>query len=781
MDSSFKDIKAFMDDDNSIDIKREVTKYLRYWPWFVFTVIVTVISAYIYLRYAPKIYQTTAKIKVLDESDGLELPTSAFIIKRKNINLENEIEILTSYLIVERVVRKLNLNTKFYEEGTIQTSPLEFLPFEFEQLIKSDSIINNLGYKIVVSKSKFTVSNINSEKTYDFQNHNSYTQEHGLPFQIRYDASMPFEEIEDKTFLVHFQSIKNAAFALKAKVEVEAIGDQSDLLQLSIKGESVQISEKIINTLVDTFNKDGIKDRQLVSKRTLDFVEDRFRYLAQELDSIEVGRQDFKQRNNVVDLAVDAEIGLEQRTQSGEEVFRINSQLALAKDLNNAITKDASYGLIPADIGLDNNSINNLINEYNSTVLSLDKLKSSAGKNNPSVKLAETTISVLKNNINRSLNAYVNQLKGSQSQLQSRNNRFRGQVSQIPKKEKLLLAINRQQKIKESIYLLLLQKREEAAINLAITEPSIKVVENALSGSQPISPKSNIVYAGALLGGLLIPFGVLYLMFMLDTKLHSKEDITALKIDIPVIAEIPEIKKADTKLFDDPNDRSVLAESFRILSANVDYILPIKNQEKEKGKVIYCTSTIKGEGKTYVSVNLSLALSSINKKVLLIGTDLRNPQIHNHIKQDKQKPGLSNYLHDVNYNWRDALISGFEKHPNHHIILSGSIPPNPANLLTNGRFKDLIEEAKQDYDYIIVDTAPTILVTDTMLISQLADATIYIVRANFTEKNLLNYSKDLHETGKLKNMAYVVNGVGASKSYGYSYNYGYGYGYGAKA
>jgi capsular exopolysaccharide synthesis family protein len=195
---------------------------------------------------------------------------------------------------------------------------------------------------------------------------------------------------------------------------------------------------------------------------------------------------------------------------------------------------------------------------------------------------------------------------------------------------------------------------------------------------------------------------------------------------------------------------------------------------------VYCTSSIKGEGKTFVSTNLSLALSSINKKVLLIGADLRNPQIHTHIKEEKHKPGLSNYLHDLDYNWRDALVTGFEKHPNHHIILSGSIPPNPANLLTNGRFRKLIEEARADYDYIIVDTAPTILVTDTMLISKLADATIYIARANYTEKKLLDFSKELHNSGKLKNMAYVVNAVGASKSYGYGYNYGYNYGYGTK-
>lgn len=766
---------AFQEEE-SLDLKKELRRYLNYWPWFILVTLLTLFSAYVYLRYAPKIYETTAKVKILDESDGLELPTSAFIFKRSNINLENEIEILTSYIIIERVVRELNLNTKFFEEGTIQTSPVAKLPFEYDQLISSDSITRDDTYKVILEDDKFEVINITTEQSYLFQNHNSTIVEHDLPFNIIYNKAEVLENVIGKTYLINFNTIEKAALLLKSQIEVEAIGEQSDLLQLTLKGESFELSESILDTLVSVFNKDGITDRQLVSQRTIDFIDDRFAFLANELDDIEVDRQEFKQDNNLIDLDTDAELGLEQRTKSDEEVFRIENQLALAKLLKEALTTTES-DLLPANIGLQNQSINNLVNEYNTTVLERDRLASSGGVNNPAVKLATNTIEDLKSNINRSLNSYMAQLRVTQDQIKSRNKKFIGQVSQIPEKEKLLRAIERQQKIKESLYLLLLQKREEAAINLAITEPSIKVVENALSSVKPISPKRGIIYIGAFLAGLLIPFGFLYLMFTLDTKIHGKDDITKVSSEIPVIGEIPDLKKKQNLIFNDPNDRSALAESFRILSSNVDYILPVT--ENEKSKVIYCTSTIKGEGKTFVSLNLSLALSSINKKVLIIGADLRNPQIHSHINQDKHRPGLSNYLHDIDFNWKEAIIKGFEKHPNHHIILSGSIPPNPAHLLTNGRFKTLIEEAKKDYDYIIVDTAPTILVTDTMLISQLADATIYIARANYTEKKLLEFSKELNEAGKLKNMAYVINSVGASKSYGYGYNYGYNYGYGS--
>jgi len=555
---------------------------------------------------------------------------------------------------------------------------------------------------------------------------------------------------------------------------VAPIGKQSDLLSLTLKGESAPRSEKIINAIVDAFNNDGIKDRQLVSKRTLEFIDDRFEYLAEELDSIERDKKDFKQTNELVYLETDTELSIKQQSQAEEEVFKIENQLAVAQLVDDALRNDSgSNELLPSNIGIENSNVNALIQDYNTAVLEKDKLISSGGVNNPTVKLLNSKLNDLKLNINRSLTSYKKQLQLSQKQLQARNLKFRGEVSQLPEKEKLLRAIERQQKIKESLYLLLLQKREEAAINLAITEPSIKVVEYALSTSLPISPKPRIAYIVAILAGLLIPFGVFYVMFMLDTKVHGKKDVENLVSDIPVAAEIPRIKDKAKTIFSNPNDRSALAESFRILSSNVNYLLPME----KRGRVVYCTSTIKGEGKTFVSLNLSLALASLNKKVLLIGADLRNPQLHNYINLDKNRVGLSNYLYDPKVDWKQTLIKGFERHPSHDILISGSLPPNPAHLLTNGRFETLLEEAKSFYDYIIVDTAPTILVTDTLLISQFADATLYITRANFTEKNLLDHAVELHKNKKIKNLAFVINSVGASnRSYGYNYGYNYGYG-----
>ena len=243
--------------------------------------------------------------------------------------------------------------------------------------------------------------------------------------------------------------------------------------------------------------------------------------------------------------------------------------------------------------------------------------------------------------------------------------------------------------------------------------------------------------------------------------------------EIPVIAEIPQIKSGTNLYFSDPNDRSTLAEAFRILTTNLNHVLPKGND----AKVIFCTSTIKGEGKTFISLNLSLAIASLNKKVLLIGADLRNPQIHTYAKVDKNSLGVSNYLSDPSIDWKSLAENIFNQHANHKILFSGSIPPNPAHLLANGNFEKLLEEAKAIYDFVIVDLAPTILVTDTLLVSHLADATICAVRANHTDKKTIPFSVNLYKTNRLKNMVYVINGIDTNKGSTYSYNYGYNYGY----
>lgn len=764
--------------DQGEQIKTQIRSYLSYWYWFALGLVLACLGAYAYLRYTPKVYKSSAKIKVLNKTKGLELPSAAFVFNRSNINLANEIEILKSYRIIEQVVKRLDLNLSYFQEGNVLTTEIDRLPFQILKKVSDSSRHDSGSYKILVTPKGYEVTRGNSQQRIVFPDFDTTKTPHQLPFELSYPERSRRTEITGTTYIVNLASIAGVTQGLKGGIAISILGKGSDILELSYTSQSRAKNERILDGLIAVFNEDGINDRQDVTRRTINFIDERFLLLAKQLDSIELGIKDYKEKNDLISLESDAELGMSQRTASEQELFGLETQVMLSNLLGETLrAPNPDTELLPANIGVTNASVNGLVTNYNALVLERDNLITSAGANNPSVVLVNAKLRDFKANMFASLTAYAKQLEASKQQLLRKNKKFASQVSSLPTKEKMLLEITRQLEIKQTLYLFLLQKREEAAINLAITEPSVKVVEYALSGGAPISPNSRSTYMMALVIGLLVPFGIIYIRSVLDTKIKSREDILQLSSKFPIVGELPKVK-SDSLMFTDPEDNSVQAEAFRILSSNVNYILPVK--EGNPGKVIFCTSTIKGEGKTHVSVNLSLALSSINKKVLLIGSDLRNPQIHSHIAEDKHKPGLSNYLHDVDYDWRDALIKGFEKHPNHDIILSGSIPPNPAHLLTNGRFKKLIEEAKLDYDYIIVDTAPTILVTDTMLISHLADATIYVVRANYTEKNLINYSRDLGESGKLKNIAYVLNSVDTNKAYGYGYNYGYNYGYGNK-
>ena len=767
-----------IEEEEDIDIKKIFFNYFSYWRWFVLSIVICLAASFIYLRYSPNIYETTSKIKILGEEDSFDLPLPDMLVGNAKVNLENEIAVLTSYPIFEKVVQDLQLNFMFKVVGKVRARELDFLPFTFIGLSNEGSVLTQNAFEVDGTKASFEIYNTETDELLIFPNHDTSLIAHELPFQLKIESQEQLEFCLDKTYRIEVASTRDRISALKEMIEVKPGADKnSEIVTLSSESEVPSKSERVINAIVEAFNQDGIRDRQLISKRTLAFIDDRFMFLSNELDSIELGKKEYKQDNNLVYIEADSQLSLQRSAQANEEVFRIENQLALSQLLEEAIDdSNTNSGLLPANIGIESSTINALIEVYNNLIIESEKLKSSGGLNNPMVRQLQIQLEDLSANIDRSLEESKKQLLLSQKQLLKREKNFESDVYNLPEKEKLLRAINRQQTIKETLFVLLLQKREEAAISLAVTEPSIKVVEYALSSIKPIAPKSKIIVLVGLLLGLLLPFGFLYIVFLLDDKIHGKEDVINNTNDIPVVGEIPLIKDSTMTVFNSPDDRSVLAESFRIFSSNVKFLLPPK--EEGKGAVIFTTSSIKGEGKTFISLNLSLALSSLNKKVLLIGSDLRNPQLHTYLNIDKDKAGLSNYLHNPEVDWKDNLISGFAEHPGHQILISGQIPPNPPHLLTNGHFETLLEEAKLLFDYIVVDTAPTISVTDTLLISSFADATVYLTRANYTEKKLLNHAMDLSKQKKLKNMAIVINSVGNSKKSGYGYNYGYGYGYG---
>jgi len=761
----------FQETDDEFDLKKEFFKYFFFWKYFVVSILFFLFCAYIFNRYTAKVYDTTAKVQILDKKQSsMEMPSAEDLFSNSKINLENEIEILKSSPILERVIKNLDLNIYFEEVGDVMSSQILSYPFTFTSKIKPDSLKNKMSFNLMLEENGLLVTNIDDGKEYVFKEFSTIGVDHDLPFEI---TNIIEERWVDNDYNIFFIPTSDLISSLKKSIIVSPLGKKSDMIFLNIQNSNTEYSRNILNEMIDVFNQDGIEDRQLIHKRTIDFVNERYVFLSSELDSIEIDKKIFKIKNDLVDLTSSTAISLEKNYKSEESIFSNENKIFIISNLLEELSK-LDLELLPSNIGIENMEINSLILTYNNAVLEQRKLISSAGPNNPSVKQLNSSIADIRENIIFSLNNYLLQLNIINEKLLNQLNVIENSIADIPDQEKNLRAIERNQLIKETLYLFLLQKGEEAQVSYAITEPSVKVVEYAISNSIPISPKTNIIFLGALLIGLIIPFGILYFVFMFDTKVHSKEDLQSYSFNF--LGDIPffDLMNKD-KLFSDPNSRDIIAESFRMLMSNVKYLF----KSQKECNVMIVSSSIKGEGKTLTAMNLSLAFASLNKKILLIGCDLRNPQLHKHIDEDKNTVGLVNFLVDPTINWRDSVLKKFDNHPTHNILLSGSLPPNPLNLINNGNFDILIDQAKKVYDHIIIDSAPTLLVADTKSIYHLADTMVYMARAGVTEKEILNHIDTLSKENDI-NVGVVLNGVGEKNAYGYAYGYQYGYRYNYK-
>lgn len=762
--------------ESSNELKKVIYKYLNYWPWFLLSVIICVLGAFIYLRYTTSIYQTKAKVKVLDEGNdgGLGLAGlrgSSTLFNFSKVNLENEIQIFKSRRLLAQVVDRLNLQTSYHSFATFKPSLLfnNEVPIEIEWLYK-DSLdyasSPSISFKTIDANS-FSLEEENIGKlTANYQDTINFGDYH-----LRITKQANFTNDSPKKYFIRFKSLHSAIASLSNSIVIEPVGEKSHILEARINGSNKAKNEAIIDVLVQQFNQDGIEDKRLVSKRTKNFVENRLIFLEQELDTVETNIVQFKEQSDLVSIEANTEQLFGKEAGAENKRYEAATQLAVTKDLKSTLQSQSAYSLLPANIGIENASINQLTQEYNTLVLERDRLLVSSTNENPMVKNLNQELEQLQSNISRSINAYIQTLQTGLSNIQTRENVSSGKLKDLPKKEKQLRAIRRQQEIKERLYLFLLQRREEAALSYAITAPTVKIVDYAYTNQQPVAPKKRIVLLAALVLGLLIPFGIVYLIFLLDTKVHAKDDLQRILHNIPVVGEIPQLSQDSHKLIK-PNDRSVLAEAFRILRTNLKFL---DAKAGISAKVVFVTSTTKGEGKTFVSTNLANILASTNKKVLLIGADLRNPQLHTYINADKNRDGVSTYLYNDQTSLESLIVRKAFEVDNVDLLLSGPIPPNPAELLANGRFDELLEECKALYDFIIVDTAPTILVTDTFLIAEHADISLYMVRANFTDNKLLNHINELQKDKKLQEPAVVLNAVKEQGAYGYNYGYGYGY------
>ena len=762
--------------EKDINIRELIKPYLDRWLWFVVGAFLALLGGYLFIKLSTPIYRTETTILVKDAKNN-KLPEGASGlfdlsgIGGMNVNsIENEIEILKSKKLIEQVVKDLGLTAEVYQEAAFtkkelykDTSPViinvlgEKKDASDEQK-KLDILLEIKGSELILSSDKMSdVIRTTYNKTISLPNANIIIQK---------NPAYKGEKIEELLLKVYnTERIVNyyreiLSIAPKEK-DATVIGITLDL---PIKAKT----QDFLNKLVVVYNQDAINDKNSESKKTKDFIDERIAIIAKELGDVENEKQSFKTENQITDIATETKINLETNAQARARQLEVDSQLELTNALMDYLSKQGDYQILPNNIGLSDASAGNVINSYNQLIIERNRLLENSTAQNPVVIDITKKINSMRFSVMETLSKNRTGLQLERNKYLEEQGKLMSRISKVPTQEKLFRSIERQQQIKENLYLLLLQKREETQLSLAVTAPKAKIVDYAHSTEKPVAPKKLIIMLAALLVGIVLPFGVIYIKELLDNKIKTKHDIEKLSETV-VLAELPKIRKGESDIVG-RNDLSPMAEAFRILITNMNFMIP----KKEKGKVVFVTSTIKGEGKTFASVNLALTLANPNRKVIIIGSDIRNPQLQRYDKNSRVYMGLTEFLYDENITL-DKVIHQSNMNPHLDVIYSGAIPPNPTELLTNGRYQVLLETLKPLYDYIIVDTAPLMLVTDTFLFADLADTTLYVTRSNYTEEKLIDFANKNIKANKIKNVGFVLNDV-SNSNLGYGNKYGYGYG-----
>ncbi|MDG3581744.1 GumC family protein [Galbibacter pacificus] len=755
---------------SKVNIKEFIKPYLKKWYWFVFSLLVCVAIAFAVLRYSKPIYGAEATILIADET---KLSPEASVLEGlsetpfSSTKVEGEIQVLKSRELMQTVVEDLKLNLQIFAQGRISDVEIyQNQPFTLNFLAK-DSVINKSSLRFtitIISETSFNYAiNDRQPKTYLFGEN--------VPTSLGSLIVIPnlqyFKKYTGEPLKVVIKPVSSVREHYKNKLSVSSISKGSNIVSIYLTDPVQDKAKDIVNKLTEVYNQSSIEEKNQVAKATSEFIDERINLIATDLSEVDLTKERFKVGNKLTDITSEAGIFLESGAQNEQNLIQLGTELNTVNYMSDYIGSQENNELLPTNIGLSDPNISSITTKYNELVLERQRLLKTSGENNPIVVQLDQQLNGLRSSMQQSLNNLKSTINIQTSNLRAQEDLINSRISSVPGQERKNRDIQRQQNIKETIYLYLLQKREESAISMAATSPSAKVIEPAYSSYRPISSGTKIYFASLFLG-LLLPFGFIYFKELLDTKIHKKEDITETLPNMSVLVQLPHIEHKK-ELTIQVNDRSVLAESFRILRTNIDYLF--NKKDSGKGEVIYVTSTIPGEGKSFVSYNLATVYAYSNKNVLLIGADIRKPSLTNFITNSSQI-GLSEYLHgDAEI---DDIIKPVLSFNSLDVIQSGKIPPNPAELLMDNRLDTLFKTVKDKYDVILVDTAPTLPVTDTVLISKYADRTIYVTRANYTEKSLLSFVKELYIDKKLKNISLIINDVKAA-NLGYGAKMGYGY------
>ncbi|WP_440882016.1 GumC family protein [Tenacibaculum sp. C7A-26P2] len=754
-------------DNDTINLRAELEKYITHWKWFILGVLLSLLGAFLFLTYSTPQYLAKATILIKDDekgglSDGLAAFGDLGILNGGGGNIDNEIQIIKSRRLIGEVIKKLNLTTSYFlHESIIQKEIYKTAPIKisFENLeYKIDSVISIK----INSENSFTLfdqddNEINTEVPFGNLIKNSTIN------SLRVNKTNYFnEEKVGNTYTIAITPLNTLIDSYLETVSVRPISKKSSVLQFSLKTPVIQKGENILDEIIQEYNKEAVDDKKEVSHKTSLFIAERLKHVTTELALIDDKVKGFKSKNNIADIEAEAKLILETNAHNQKKLIQATTELNLVKALSDEIKVDEN--LLPANLGLEDPNISKAIENYNSLILKRRRLSQSAGQKNSILIQIEDNISNLKKSLKRSLANRERLLEISLQNIKTESGRNNSKISQIPSKERDFLDIARQQEIIAGLYSYLLKKKEETAISLTANAiPNAKIIDKAYASDKPVSPKNKIILLVALLLGLIIPFIIIYLKDLLDTKVHTRKDIEELT-SIPFVGDIPhsEVKQ---KIVIDANARSSTAEAFRLIRTNLDFMLPKKKDNN--GRIVFVTSTTSGEGKSFSSINLAASLTLSGKKVVLVGLDLRAPKITEYLEIPDRK-GVTNFLTNDTITL-DSLKFSIPEIPNLDIIASGAIPPNPAELLMASKMDLLFEELEKNYDYVMIDTAPVNLVTDTLLIANRADLVLYVTRANYLDKRMLIIPEGLYRDKKLPNLAIILNDTDLNRGYGYGY------------
>jgi capsular exopolysaccharide synthesis family protein len=780
--SEFTELKESQ--NTSVNLREEINKYLRNWHWFLLCIVVFVSIAYLRLRYTPSQYGASSKILVLSENQSS--PQMAILsdldvyTNKEEAVLLDQIEIMKSRDVLAEVARKLKLNVRIFSEGKVIDSELyPKAPFTIT-FIESDSLL-------YTSRANFRIS-IKSESSFIFfKNENDtgklYSYGDNIETQLGSVIITPSPNNTSNingTYTIRVSPLIEVAEYYKRKISIAPLQKSSKIVTVYLTEQVKKKAVDIVNTLVEVYNEKSVNDKNLEAKATIDFLTERVNTVSQTLNEIDNSAANFKTSQGLTDISSEAGIYLSSEAENDKELVKTNIELNLTNSMINHLSNETTHKLLPSNIGLTDPTITTLTTRYNELIHQRENLLKSSGVENPVVKRLDQQLSAIKLNLNQSLDNLGASLNIRMDNLKTNRAIINSKIAAVPGQEQQFTDIVREQNIIAGLYTYLLEKREEATIAFKATSPNAKIIEDAYnSSSAPVYPNKKMFYLGALALGFICPFLVIYLNNLLDNKVHNKLTVESLLRNISVVGEVPSVKKGrKSKILITKNDRSVLAEAFRIIRTNLDYLRRVRKVDKHDN-VFFVTSTIQGEGKTFFSMNLAMTFVNSNKRVLVVGADIRSPRIHEFIAKNKLNRnlefGLTDYLFDESLTTQDIIRSYMVGENKIDILLPGKTPPNPAELLMSERMEELFDDVSSKYDIVIVDTAPTLLVTDTLLISQYAGHTIYLTRAGHTEKKLLKFAQELHDEGKLKGMMMVVNDVKQANS-GYGGKYGYGYG-----